>query len=570
MSDEKIIIGSRKSTLAKIQAFNVANKIHQKHPQLNIEFLFTSSVGDDHQNKDLTNMGTVGVFTKDLHTKLVNKDCDIAVHSWKDLPIDTGVDTFVAGTLNREDPRDLLLIKHDSLNKSSYNIASSSPRRIFNLEKFPAKYLPNFKSPDGEKPREFSFSAIRGNILTRVNKVLAKENNFDGIIIAKAAIDRLINIEFLNSFNDMQFGENHQNKYQDNIAKIQTEKQELVTALKKFWLCVLPLEINPPAAGQGSLAIELRRTDTATIKIIESINAQDCFSDVNIERENFKQFGGGCFQKIGCYFNSGSWCANSNNVSKEKLGIKITKGLDIDNKPINIYHSQKLVNRSTIKLSNPWPKASKQYPKLFKRVEIDKSETSEKLQAEDNIIVSRINSLPDWLINQLDENPQATWIWSAGNKTWQKLAAKGVWVNGSFESLGEDINKLPNNLLHELKLTGDKQNLIWKKLTHSSNQISLNKNTPTNSPAIKMVATYNLDKISNPISNETAKEMKNADCIFWMSGSGFEYALQLIPELKTKHHACGPGNTYQTIINHIPADNIHLFLNFDDWQASIT
>ena len=91
-------------------------------------------------------MHSPGVFTDDLRNDLIANKCDIAVHSWKDLPLDLGSLTILAGSLKREDQRDILFIKKnrtDHIKKTNIiKILSSSPRRIYNLESFIKDYLP--------------------------------------------------------------------------------------------------------------------------------------------------------------------------------------------------------------------------------------------------------------------------------------------------------------------------------------------------------------------------------------------------------------------------------------------
>ena len=125
-----------------------------------------------------------------MRDELIKKNCDIIIHSWKDLPLDVGRDTEVAITLDRADERDLLFIKKNSTKKinqiNSISIFSSSPRRQYNLEHFIKSYLPF-------KIKNMKFENIRGNILTRFKKFT--EGNVDGFVVAKAAIDRLLNAD---------------------------------------------------------------------------------------------------------------------------------------------------------------------------------------------------------------------------------------------------------------------------------------------------------------------------------------------------------------------------------------
>ena len=146
--------------------------------------------GDIDLKTPLSQMPSEGVFTNDLRDDLINKNCDLIIHSWKDLPLNVGNQTEVAITLDRADPRDLLFIKKNSLQKinqtSSISIFSSSPRRQYNLESFVKNYLPF-------QIKNITFENIRGNILTRFKKFL--DGNVDGFVVAKAAIDRLLNAD---------------------------------------------------------------------------------------------------------------------------------------------------------------------------------------------------------------------------------------------------------------------------------------------------------------------------------------------------------------------------------------
>ena len=114
-SFNKIRILSRKSDLAVIQAKEVGNIIISKFPDLKIEYITKSTSGDIDLTTPLSEMSTNGVFTDDLRKYLINNKCDLVVHSWKDLPLDLGNKTVLAGTLERADQRDILFIKKKSM-----------------------------------------------------------------------------------------------------------------------------------------------------------------------------------------------------------------------------------------------------------------------------------------------------------------------------------------------------------------------------------------------------------------------------------------------------------------------
>ena len=110
-SMNKIRILSRKSDLAVIQAYEVGNYLLKNFPNLNIEYLTKSTSGDKNLETPLHDMPTPGVFTDDLRADLINKKCEMVVHSWKDLPIDIGNKSVIAATLPRADQRDIFFIK---------------------------------------------------------------------------------------------------------------------------------------------------------------------------------------------------------------------------------------------------------------------------------------------------------------------------------------------------------------------------------------------------------------------------------------------------------------------------
>ena len=175
MSDIKNIkILSRKSNLAVIQAQQVGKKIQEYFSNIKIEYVEKKTQGDVDLISPLSKMSSAGVFTDDLRHDLIDNKCDLAVHSWKDLPLDLGSDTVLAGSLKRADQRDILFIKKNSQEKikitKKIKILSSSPRRIYNLKPFIKNYLPF----DLEK---IEFENIRGNIPSRFKKFLEGEGD---------------------------------------------------------------------------------------------------------------------------------------------------------------------------------------------------------------------------------------------------------------------------------------------------------------------------------------------------------------------------------------------------------
>ena len=215
-------------------------------------------------------MPEAGVFTTDLRDALIVGDADLAVHSWKDLPVKLDKGTVIAGTLPRADMRDILLVKKSNLGlikkSKSIDISTSSPRRSYNINSFLPQALPI-------EVDEIIFSDIRGNIPTRLDKFIAGKS--DGIVLAKAALDRIL------------------------INSDKSLSKKIRSLLKNVEWMVLPLSENPCAPAQGALAIEVNEKRHEIINIIKDINNLDTFNAVQVERDTLSSFGGGCHQKIG-------------------------------------------------------------------------------------------------------------------------------------------------------------------------------------------------------------------------------------------------------------------------------
>src|SRR4051812_24280307 len=183
----RVTIASRRSDLARIQAYQVGEALRAVSPQIEINYSFHESLGDKNLNDPLWKMPEKGVFTQDFREGLLRGDFDLVVHSWKDLAIEDDPETEIVATLPRADQRDLLIVRHERWAKVEetgvISILTSSPRRAHNLDSFLRVALP-------AKVQDLKFENVRGNVPTRVRKLL--EGDDDGLIVAKAAIDRLL------------------------------------------------------------------------------------------------------------------------------------------------------------------------------------------------------------------------------------------------------------------------------------------------------------------------------------------------------------------------------------------
>jgi len=496
---QNLTILSRKSPLARIQAKLVANEISKSLPKIKIEYIFKSSLGDLDQDTPLDKMPDIGVFTNDIREDLISNKADIAVHSWKDLPIDFEEGTEILGTLQRADMRDMVFFKKFNLDKKDLSILSSSPRRKKNLSAFLPKAMPLNLD-------QINFKEVRGNIHTRFKKFLDGEE--DGLVVAKAAIDRILHNE---------------------IEEFTRDRDKLLGMVQDLNWMVIPLSENPCAAAQGALAIECRSNDNSTKEIIKSISSFSSMSSIEEERKILQSYGGGCHQKIG----------SSVEVLETGL-VKTTKGETEEGRNISkrffVANKENKTFFSDVSEMNYFP-ASREEQSFFKRVNLQDAENELPKINNKGIYVSRSNAIGESI--KIDDS---NIIWTSGVDTWISLAMKGFWVNGTSDSLGEKNSPGENPF----------KDMDWLKVSHADAE----------NRDIDIIATYKLEPL------ELKKRMQSCEYFYWMSASSFKLAIDTFPEILTKKHSCGLGNTYDFINGMIP-ENTFPCLNYDSWLEQI-
>lgn len=510
-----IKISSRQSDLAKLQSYSVGSALQAVLHDVKIDYNFKQSLGDINLTDPLWKMPEKGVFTEDFYHDLIQGKTDLVVHSWKDLPVEEKENTRIVASLPRADQRDLFLVKKSHLDTIKKNkklkLYSSSPRRSYNLEPFFKDYYPCTLD-------DVQFISVRGNIPTRLNKYIS-DDNIDGIILAKAALDRLLSAT------------------KPEMTSMQTELRDILQ--QSQWM-VLPLSENPNAAAQGCLAIEIRSDRQDLINIISNINNGTSYESAQKEREILKSYGGGCHQKIGVA------------VVQHQYGkITVIKGQTDQNmilKTLSLSHpGQEKIFKQFLS-QDLWSIESarhffNEYPENWRN------------QKSSNIFVSKSAGIT---IESLPELHKAPVVWSAGNMTWKKLAKMGVWVNGSNESFGEDFPMQIEHLAEE--------KTSWIKLTHKDSSL-LNSHS-----RFEGVPCYRIERNTEPFN------IKNQTCFFWNSSSLFFAAISEHPEIIDATHCCAPGNTAQNLqryLDHKFGTNtlwskLFVFLNQEQWRSYVT
>src|SRR6267143_5228372 len=109
--NQKIVLGTRGSELARAQARLVEKAIQTMRTEAKIETKIIATKGDKTRVLDLR-AGRKGLFTAEIERALVAGDIDVAVHSAKDLPSETSPAVEIAAVLPRASPDDMLVSKH--------------------------------------------------------------------------------------------------------------------------------------------------------------------------------------------------------------------------------------------------------------------------------------------------------------------------------------------------------------------------------------------------------------------------------------------------------------------------
>jgi hydroxymethylbilane synthase len=493
-------IGSRKSPLAKIQAYQLFNALKRLKQDKAIELVFKETQGDIDLTSPLWKISGKGVFTRDFREDLISEKVDMVVHSWKDLDLDPSDETEIISVFHRADQRDILLLKKESLNldNPTMKIMSSSPRREYNLKNFLPLYLPL-----SLQSKEFIFEPVRGNIQTRLQKWQSSDS-IDGFVVAKAALDRLLS-------------EDYPQKDEEDIKQSREYIREI---LKTSLFMCLPLSLNPNAPAQGALAVEIKKGRDDLKRVLRKLTIFPIQDSVIEEREELKNYGGGCHQKIGI-----SVLHKSYGKIVYKQGMTEQNGI-LSSVELHSSHQPKATSSNLI-----WPNPEES-PK-WDRIPI---EGFSKPPSGD-LFVSRINAWQDhWQKEDI-----SGLIWSAGLKTMRELAKKDIWVNGTSDGLGEEYTPNIGLLSPSVK---------FKKLTHSKSEEvdSLYERIPT----------YDI------IWKEILPEISGRTHFFWMSGHLFDFVYERFPDIHKAFHACGPGIT-RTHIEKKLLKKVDVFLNYQDW-----
>jgi hydroxymethylbilane synthase len=232
-------IGSRGSRLALTQAELAVERLRQ--PGLEFALVPVTTAGDRDRSKPFGEIGSRGVFVKELEEALLARSVDVAVHSAKDMTSTDNEGLVVGAYLPREDPRDALCGVSEL--RPGLRVGTASVRRRAQLLAL---------EPD------LQIEPLRGNIDTRLRK--RGERGLDAVVLAACGLDRLGLAEEV----DRRF-----------------EPDELL-----------------PEAGQGALALQVRGGEEHVVAHADDAETR---RRVEAERACVSAIGGGCLAPVAAH-----------------------------------------------------------------------------------------------------------------------------------------------------------------------------------------------------------------------------------------------------------------------------
>ncbi|KAJ3338017.1 hypothetical protein HDU93_010083 [Gonapodya sp. JEL0774] len=295
-SDTAFHVGSRNSKLALVQTDLVINQLLNRFPQYSFDVRSMATTGDKVLDVALSKIGAKALFTKELELALHAGTADLVVHSLKDVPTTLPKGMLLAAVLEREDPRDCVVLS-DAIKRDSPHITrledlpdgavigTSSVRRCAQMKrKFP----------------NLVFRDVRGNVLTRLSKLNTPSSDpafpaFSALLLARSGLLRL----------DLQ-----------SVISYTLEDTESLYAVGQGALAV---ECRDPAGGttlsgilaaSGDSSVELDglaaetndrdpNRDARTVSIISSLEHRPTRVRVECERQIMRRLEGGCSVPLG-------------------------------------------------------------------------------------------------------------------------------------------------------------------------------------------------------------------------------------------------------------------------------
>ncbi len=308
----KLKVGTRASKLSLVQTQLVLDSLKKVNPDLEFE-VFTIKTKGDTDARPLYTIDRKGIFEKEIDAAVRDGRVDFAVHSLKDIPSELSGELTIASVPKRESPNDVFVndkkVKLKDIAGKSV-IGTSSLRRVVQIMRL---------RPD------VVVKPIRGNVETRVNKMLKKE--FDALVLAEAGLSRL------------------------GLTDVIVER--------------LPIENFPPSPGQGAMAVVSKEDNPDLIDLLKTVEDRKSRVEITAERALLLHINAGCRFPLGALAT-----ANENKLTlyasiysaDGSKRIDVKKSDELDNaESLGTVVADELTQKGAMKLAEQWRDAVKEW-----------------------------------------------------------------------------------------------------------------------------------------------------------------------------------------------------------------
>ncbi|MEU7589377.1 hydroxymethylbilane synthase [Micromonospora sp. NPDC049230] len=241
-------LGTRGSALAMAQSGQIAEALTAATGRP-VELVEVVTAGD-RSNAPVHRLG-VGVFVSALRDALTAGTIDFAVHSYKDLPTAAAGGLHIAAVPPRQDPRDALIARGGRTLAElppGATVGTGALRRIAQLHALGL---------------QLEVTPIRGNVDTRLARVLGPDADLDAVVVARAGLARLGRLDVV------------------------TEALDPMLML--------------PAPAQGALAVECRVDDQDLVELLTALDHAPSRAAVTAERALLATLEAGCSAPVAAY-----------------------------------------------------------------------------------------------------------------------------------------------------------------------------------------------------------------------------------------------------------------------------
>jgi hydroxymethylbilane synthase len=281
-------------------------------PELEFEVVTIKTKGDV-DARPLYTIDRKGIFEKEIDTAVRDGRVDFAVHSLKDIPSELPEGLTIASIPKRESPNDVFVNDRKTKLKDMENksvVGTSSLRRAVQVTRL---------RPD------LIVKPIRGNVETRVNKMLKRE--FDALVLAEAGLSRL------------------------GLTDVIVER--------------LPIEDFPPSPGQGAMAVVAREDDLDLINTLKKIEDKQSRVEVTAERALLLHINAGCRFPLGALASANAsklalYASVYSTDGAKRIDVKKTDTIT-NAEHLGTLVAKELEQKGAMKLAEKWRDAVKEW-----------------------------------------------------------------------------------------------------------------------------------------------------------------------------------------------------------------